>query len=336
MVGRTAFSSQGFLVLESFVPKSEAFVWSIEGRRQLLAIILFALICQSDEAYVCDLRAHRTSSHLRLSTMPPKRSGVTKRASKASSSSSASKKAAAAATTTSLQSPSDPNGPIFFWRPQEAATGYLSQWYALPFRDRADSAKIYATAEHYMMHQKALLFGDAEMAATILEAPSPRDVKALGRAVRGFDQAVWERERVRIVTEGNWCKFSLPVVEESVSDRGEGAKTEVAGGAEEGREEEEKDRSTDPRLRTWKLGNADDAVTMRAASFREVLLATGDRELVEASPRDRIWGVGFGAKGAEAKRAKWGMNLLGKCLMEVREQFRKEAEAAKDENGGES
>ncbi|KAI0538032.1 hypothetical protein GGR58DRAFT_513404 [Xylaria digitata] len=208
----------------------------------------------------------------------------------------------------------DHTGSIYFWRPQEVETGYLSQWYAHPFRDRTDKSKIYPTAEHYMMHHKALLFGDAEIAATILEATSPRDVRNLGRAVRGFDQGVWERERERIVTEGNWCKFSLPVLEDAP-----------------GRKAEE-----EPWLRTWKLGNDDAAHTMQAPSFRDVLLATGTRELVEASPYDRIWGVGCAAKGAESRRHKWGLNLLGKCLMEVREQFRKEVEATALENGEES
>ncbi|KAL2375180.1 hypothetical protein RJ035_006789 [Blastomyces gilchristii] len=54
------------------------------------------------------------------------------------------------------------------------------------------------------------------------------------------------------------------------------------------------------------------------------LLATRDRELVEASPRDRIWGVGFGAKNAGVRRKNWGLNLLGKALMEVKERIRKE------------
>ncbi|PGH28478.1 hypothetical protein GX50_08779 [[Emmonsia] crescens] len=56
------------------------------------------------------------------------------------------------------------------------------------------------------------------------------------------------------------------------------------------------------------------------------LLATGASELVEASPRDRIWGVGYGAKNAGAMRKTWGLNLLGKALMEVRERIRKEEE----------
>ncbi|KAK3110420.1 hypothetical protein LTR53_015303 [Teratosphaeriaceae sp. CCFEE 6253] len=54
------------------------------------------------------------------------------------------------------------------------------------------------------------------------------------------------------------------------------------------------------------------------------LLATGDRELVEASPTDRIWGVGFGAATAEANREQWGENRLGKAMMAVRDQLRQE------------
>jgi len=62
------------------------------------------------------------------------------------------------------------------------------------------------------------------------------------------------------------------------------------------------------------------------------LLETGQRELVEASPRDRIWGVGFGEKNAGRNRSKWGLNLLGKALMEVRERIRREeSERQEDE-----
>lgn len=54
------------------------------------------------------------------------------------------------------------------------------------------------------------------------------------------------------------------------------------------------------------------------------LLETGERELVEASPSDRVWGVGFSADIAERHRESWGMNLLGQALMSVREQLREE------------
>jgi len=45
------------------------------------------------------------------------------------------------------------------------------------------------------------------------------------------------------------------------------------------------------------------------------LVATGDLTLVEAAPRDRIWGIGLSIKEALKKRESWrGLNLLGKAL----------------------
>lgn len=60
-----------------------------------------------------------------------------------------------------------------------------------------------------------------------------------------------------------------------------------------------------------------------------MLLATGERELAEASPMDRIWGVGFVEKDAGANRHSWGENLLGKALMTVRERLREKAGTGK-------
>ena len=50
------------------------------------------------------------------------------------------------------------------------------------------------------------------------------------------------------------------------------------------------------------------------------LLGTGNTVLVEASPRDCIWGIGLGAANEKAKDpATWrGQNLLGFALMDVR------------------
>lgn len=39
---------------------------------------------------------------------------------------------------------------------------------------------------------------------------------------------------------------------------------------------------------------------------------------------DRIWGVGFGEKNAGKNRHRWGQNLLGKALMDVRGRLREE------------
>jgi ribA/ribD-fused uncharacterized protein len=59
------------------------------------------------------------------------------------------------------------------------------------------------------------------------------------------------------------------------------------------------------------------------------LLKTGGRELVEASPMDKIWGIGFGEKNATKMRKKWGLNLLGKALMHARDRIRNEAQNSK-------
>ncbi|WUT01368.1 NADAR family protein [Streptomyces sp. NBC_00708] len=54
------------------------------------------------------------------------------------------------------------------------------------------------------------------------------------------------------------------------------------------------------------------------------LLGTGHRVLVEASPLDRIWGIGLSADSPRAQDpAQWrGLNLLGFALMAAREKLR--------------
>ena len=45
--------------------------------------------------------------------------------------------------------------------------------------------------------------------------------------------------------------------------------------------------------------------------------------MVEAAPRDTIWGIGLGAKNPKARdRKQWrGKNKLGQILTEVREEL---------------
>ncbi|MFI1098001.1 NADAR family protein [Streptomyces sp. NPDC020917] len=54
--------------------------------------------------------------------------------------------------------------------------------------------------------------------------------------------------------------------------------------------------------------------------LRDYLLGTGSRVLVEASPLDRVWGIGLAADDPRAEDpAAWrGLNLLGFALMEAR------------------
>ncbi|MGM0197262.1 NADAR family protein [Enterococcus sp. AZ180] len=51
------------------------------------------------------------------------------------------------------------------------------------------------------------------------------------------------------------------------------------------------------------------------------LRKTGNSTLVEASPYDKIWGVGTDYKHALNPNNWRGQNLLGKALMEVRESL---------------
>jgi ribA/ribD-fused uncharacterized protein len=161
---------------------------------------------------------------------------------------------------------------LFFWghQPQPDGTagkGCFSQWW--PARFTVDGVT-YPSAEHFMMTAKARLFGDTEMAERIPSAPHPREAKALGRAVRGFDERHWAQRRFGLVVAGNVAKFGQ---------------------------------------------NPD---------LRDYLLGTGDRVLVEASPRDRAWGIGLSASDdLAASPGHWrGENLLGFALMQARHDLR--------------
>ena len=59
--------------------------------------------------------------------------------------------------------------------------------------------------------------------------------------------------------------------------------------------------------------------------LKKILLDTGDKIIVEASPYDKIWGIGIRENNPNATNpAKWrGLNLLGKALSKVRTELNK-------------
>ena len=88
---------------------------------------------------------------------------------------------------------------VFFWN------GIYSQWHKAPMT--IDGIE-YNSCEQYMMHQKALLFDDEEIAELIMQEENPKEQKKFGRMIKGFDKALWDKNCLAIVFEGNLAKFS--------------------------------------------------------------------------------------------------------------------------------
>ena len=152
---------------------------------------------------------------------------------------------------------------VFFWG------GEFSNWFTCYFEYQDHE---FFNSEQAFMWEKARFFRDEEMAELILHTQNPKDAKALGRKVRGFDTERWMVGSYAYMVAVNYAKYSQ-----------------------------------NPRL-------------------RDKLLATGDKTLVEASPHDKIWGIGMSENNPNClDETKWqGMNLLGKALMQVRKQIKQE------------
>lgn len=175
----------------------------------------------------------------------------------------------------------------------------FSQWHPAKFVYKDIT---FFSTEQFMMYSKAKLFKDEEVAQKILDMNNlpvikefldgtlskkdilgnpktlenwnslQKQVKSLGRDVKGYDEAVWVSKRVPIVSVGNREKFNQ---------------------------------------------NED---------LKRKLMNTKGTRLVEASPYDKIWGIGLKATDADAVHpAKWkGLNLLGDLLTDLRISYEQE------------
>lgn len=99
---------------------------------------------------------------------------------------------------------------LLFWGHQPDPAGRvtqscLSQFYLASFEVNGDH---YPTAEHWMMASKARLFADQDALQRIMLEHRPEKAKAIGRQVKHFVQDTWTKNARRIVTEGNYAKFS--------------------------------------------------------------------------------------------------------------------------------
>lgn len=100
----------------------------------------------------------------------------------------------------------------FFWKGKTPFSQWYGDWMNNSTNQYDGSFVInntkYITSEHYMMSEKAKLFGDDEMYQKILNCNHPRDAKEYGRQVKGFDKEKWEEKCKEIVFTGNYAKFT--------------------------------------------------------------------------------------------------------------------------------
>ena len=66
----------------------------------------------------------------------------------------------------------------------------------------------FKTSEQYFMWQKATHFNDFVIADAILKAEEPKEAKALGRRVRGYDDKEWDKVRFEAMYKAVLAKFS--------------------------------------------------------------------------------------------------------------------------------
>jgi ribA/ribD-fused uncharacterized protein len=168
---------------------------------------------------------------------------------------------------------------------QKGKYGPLSNWFYAEFTDDDESKAYYAT-EQYMMYQKALLFDDKEIADRILNL-IPEDLED------------------KTSTSKIWRKYMADI-------------------KKLGREVKNFDEKVWSQQREDIMKKGLFLKFSQNEYFRQLLLDTGDATIVEAAPRDRIWGVGVGVDKAKDPKNWKGQNLLGKSLMAVRTQLSKE------------
>lgn len=125
--------------------------------------------------------------------------------------------------------------------------------------------RVFCCTEQWMMWCKAKLMHDGETAMKILGCTDPKEIKALGRKVKNFNQKLWDDNKLNVVYQGNMLKFTQnPVWEDALKQ-----------------------------------------MVLDGFFF------------VEASPYDKIWGIGINTTDALAGKEWQGENLLGIVLTNV-------------------
>lgn len=182
-------------------------------------------------------------------------------------------------------------GVIFFFSEKDPKNGWMSNWFPATFKGTSSGWE-YNSSEQYMMSTKARLMNDFDSQKAIMAVKqnvftpaqqfdwesihqAQKKIKDLGRAVKNFDAALWDANKIQVVRQGLMYKF------------------------------------------------------LQNDVLLQMLMSTGNDYLIEASPYDRVWGIGLSEKQARVTPIEqWGQNLLGNLLMEVRNVIRTKGKEA--------
>ena len=92
---------------------------------------------------------------------------------------------------------------IRFYDPHKE-NGYLSNWFISPF---TYAGREYFSCEQYLMEQKALTFGDEEIAEKIMKSRNLSEIKRLGKQVARYNENLWKTIRPQVMRRGLRAKF---------------------------------------------------------------------------------------------------------------------------------
>ncbi|KAG7091966.1 hypothetical protein E1B28_008355 [Marasmius oreades] len=203
---------------------------------------------------------------------------------------------------------------VFFWKPNERDYGWASQWYPSPFTLQIEFP---VTGDSHSSAPESKSKSKSKPEPELKECtfPTAEHYMMFRKALLFEDTSIAEL-----------------VLSPSHSGTSQSDLAEIKA---LGRQVQNFDEDT------WKAHRYRIVLDGNLAKFRQnphlkdLLLSTGSRKHVEASPRDRIWGIGYGHVRAakmvngtppQATEPKeWGLNLLGKALDEARKILQEEA-----------
>ena len=182
---------------------------------------------------------------------------------------------------------------IYFFRETDPKYGFLSNWYHSPFtitNSETENTYTFQNMEQYIMYCKACRFQDDDMAQRLLTTSDPRIVKKLGRQVKGYTDDGWNMSLRKALELGD-----------------------------EKRIEKEWDEWFGKMLIYGLYHKFTQNERMKYEMTKGSCSCA--KMFAEASPYDRLWGIGIGVGQARRGDSWKGVNILGRAILRVRDML---------------